>query len=315
MTLLFFKPIFKPRVWGGTKLATQFGRALPNDTPIGESWELVDRDEDQSILLNGPQTGISLRELLKQSGPEILGPKFKPGQPFPILIKWLDCRDTLSVQVHPKASVAGILGGQTKTENWYVVDRELDAKLYVGLKSGTQPEELAQAANTTAIESMINAIPTNVGDSFLIKSGMVHAIGAGHLILEIQENSDTTYRLYDWNRLGLDGKPRDLHLKEALQSIDYALPPVAQRKQDESPTILAQSDHFRITEYKLNPSDEPLKLCSSEGAQLLHLVKGALEDIRSRQNLATGDTALQVYASTTSLKAVEPSTLVVTDQF
>lgn len=315
MTLLFFKPIFKPRVWGGTKLATQFGRALPHDTPIGESWELVDRNEDQSILLNGPQAGISLRELLKQSGPKILGPRFKPGQPFPLLIKWLDCRDTLSVQVHPKASVAGILGGQTKTENWYVVDREQDAKLFVGLKSGIQPEELAQAANTTAIESMINAIPTKVGDSFLIKSGMVHAIGSGHLILEIQENSDTTYRLYDWNRLGLDGNPRDLHLKEALQSIDYALPPVAPRKQSEGPTILAQSEHFRITEYKLNPSDEPLELCSSEGAQLLHLVKGALEDIRSGQNLATGDTALQVYASTTSLKAVEPSTLVVTDQF
>ena len=315
MTLLFFKPIFKPRVWGGNRLATQFKRALPKDTPIGESWELVDRNEDQSILLNGPQAGMSLRELLKQSGPEILGPKFKPGQPFPLLIKWLDCRDTLSVQVHPKASVAETLGGQTKTENWYVVDRELDATLYVGLKSGTKPQDLIHAIEKNTVEAQVNTVTTKAGDSFLIESGMVHAIGAGHLILEVQQNSDTTYRLYDWGRVGLNGKPRDLHLKEALQSINYALPPVVQRKQGESPTILAQSDHFRITEYKLNPSDEPLELCSSEGAQLLHLVKGALEDSRSGQKLATGDTALQVYASTTSLKAAEPSTLLVTDQF
>ena len=315
MNLLFFKPILKTRVWGGNTLATQFRRALPKDTPIGESWELVDRNEDQSILLNGPQAGISLRELLKQSGKEILGPKFKPGQPFPLLIKWLDCQDTLSVQVHPKASVAGILGGQTKTENWYIVDREQDAKLYVGLKSGIQPEELAQAANTTAIESMINAIPTNVGDSFLIKSGMVHSIGAGHLILEIQENSDTTYRLYDWNRLGLDGNPRDLHLKEALQSIDYGLPPVTPCIHSDGATILAQSEHFRITEYKLNPSEAPLELNSSEGAKLLHLVKGSIEEANSSQKLAIGDTALQVYDKTLSLRSLKPSTLIVTDEF
>tara|TARA_B100001769_G_scaffold274640_1_gene273550 strand:- start:1556 stop:2503 length:948 start_codon:yes stop_codon:yes gene_type:complete len=315
MNLLFFKPILKTRVWGGNALATKFGRVLPKDTPIGESWELVDRDEDQSILVNGPHSGLSLRALLKQFGREILGPSFKPGQPFPLLIKWLDCQDTLSVQVHPKKNKAETPGSQPKTENWYVVDKQKDAKLYVGLKSGVQPEELAQAANTTAIESMINMIPTKVGDSFLIRSGMVHAIGAGHLILEIQENSDTTYRLYDWNRLGLDGNPRDLHLNEALQSIDYDLPAVAPCIESKGATILAKSEHFRITEYKLNPSDAPLELRSSEGAKLLHLVEGSIEDAHSDQKLIIGDTALQVYDKTLSLLAREPSTLIVTDEF
>lgn len=315
MELLFFKPLLKSRIWGGQKLASHFNRTLPANEKIGESWEIVDRPEDQSIVTNGSFAGMSLKALLNQYGAKILGPNYKEGNPFPILIKWLDCKETLSVQVHPNPNKDQNLQDEPKTENWYVVDHEQDAKIYLGLREGVTKADFTQALDENSIPTLLNTIETNKGDSFLIKSGVVHAIGAGHLILEVQQNSDTTYRVYDWNRNGLDGKPRALHRNESLKSIDFNNPKVAPERLQGASLILADTEYFRITAYEKSPEDVPLQLPSHESARIIHVIEGCLENTSTQQTVQAGDNVLQAFVSETKLKAVTPTRFLITDKF
>jgi mannose-6-phosphate isomerase len=221
MELMSFTPLYMERVWGGRGLELKLGRKLPEGKVIGESWELVDREGEQSIVAEGTHKGKTIRELLEGGAADILGPGREGSQPFPILIKWLDCQDRLSLQVHPPAAIAPILGGEPKTENWYIADCDEDASLIVGLKQGVTREQFTQALEDNKVAACVHRFPVKPGDSILVESGRIHAIDAGNLILEIQQNSDTTYRVYDWGRVGLDGAPRQLHLEESLQSIDF----------------------------------------------------------------------------------------------
>lgn len=210
------------RVWGGRELERVYGRQLPDATsPFGESWELVDRENEQSIVDEGPHAGTSLHELWANHREEIFGEGFDDQARFPILIKVLDARDDLSIQVHPPVDLATDLGGEPKTEMWFIADCDAGAKLYVGLKHGVTRADFEKAITDGAVADCIHAITPQPGDSIFIASGRLHAIGAGFLIHEIQQNSDTTYRVFDWNRLGLDGKPRQLHVAESLASIDF----------------------------------------------------------------------------------------------
>ncbi len=219
---LTFHPIFKERVWGGRRLAELYGKALPPKVPIGESWEISDRPGDTSVIANGPLAGKTVRWLMEHRGRELLGRETTPHETFPLLIKILDAQDDLSVQVHPPAHLAPKLGGAPKTEMWYVADARPGARIYAGLKRGVTREDFQkQLANGTVAEA-VHEIPAHKGDSLFLPSGRVHALGAGLVIFEIQQNSDTTYRVFDWNRLGLDGKPRALHLEESLASIDFS---------------------------------------------------------------------------------------------
>lgn len=218
---LTFQPIFKERVWGGRALERLYQKALPPKVPIGESWEISDRPGDASVIANGPLAGKNLRWLMENHQRELLGDAKSANGRFPLLIKILDAEEKLSLQVHPPAHKAAELGGEPKTEAWYIANAAPGAELYVGLKRGITRVEFEHKIQSGDVADCFHRVPVKVGDTMLLPSGRVHAIGAGLVIFEIQQNSDTTYRVFDWNRVGLDGKPRELHLEQSLASIDF----------------------------------------------------------------------------------------------
>jgi mannose-6-phosphate isomerase len=219
---LTFHPIFKERVWGGREIEKLYGKKLPAGKPIGESWEISDRPGDESVIANGPFAGKNLRWLMENHERELLGDaKPATGNRFPILCKILDAREKLSLQVHPPASKAAELKGEPKTEMWFIAAAAPGAELYVGLKRGVTRVEFEKKISDGTVAENFHRIPVHAGDVMFLPSGRVHAIGAGLVIFEIQQNSDTTYRVFDWNRVGLDGKPRELHVPQSLASIDF----------------------------------------------------------------------------------------------
>ncbi len=219
---LIFQPAFKERVWGGRELERLYGKKLPPGAAIGESWEISDRPGDASVIANGPLAGKTLRWLMENHAAEILGGA-KPAAAgrFPLLCKILDAREKLSLQVHPPASKAAELKGEPKTEMWFIADAAPDASLYVGLKRGVTRARFEKKIADGSVADCFHRIPVKAGDTMFLPSGRVHAIGHGLVIFEIQQNSDTTYRVFDWNRVGLDGKPRELHIAQSLASIDF----------------------------------------------------------------------------------------------
>ncbi len=246
---IIFKPIYMQRVWGGRELERQYGRSLPDAAPYGESWEVVDRENEQSVVQDGPHAGASLHELWTAQREEIFGEGLPESGRFPILIKVLDARDDLSIQVHPPADLAAGLGGEPKTEMWYIAAADPGAKLYVGLKDGSKKEDFERAIAEGTVASLVHAIEPRAGESIFIPSGRLHAIGAGFLIHEIQQNSDTTYRVFDWNRMGLDGKPRELHVEKSLASIDFG---DFEPGMDEARgSVIAECEYFRVEKLAL----------------------------------------------------------------
>ena len=251
MNPITFHPLYMQRVWGGRMLESNYGRQLPDDAPYGESWEIVDRDKEQSVVDEGEFSGTTLHELWTGRRSKIFGESLPDSDRFPLLIKVLDARDDLSIQVHPPAALAPAMGGEPKTEMWYIADCEPGAKLYAGLKAGVTRGEFETALSKGTVADVVHAIEPSPGESIFIPSGRLHAIGSGFLIHEIQQNSDTTYRVFDWNRMGLDGKPRTLHVEESLRSIDF---------DDSEPgmdvpsgTVLAECDYFRVEKLELAP--------------------------------------------------------------
>ena len=219
---LTFQPIFKERVWGGRRLQELYGKPLPTGVRIGESWEITDRPEGVSVITNGPLAGRSLRWLMENHGAELLGNGTAVAGRFPLLVKLLDARDVLSLQVHPPAAMAAALGGEPKSEMWYFTDTTSDACIHVGLRRGVTRGEFERRIRDGSVADCIHRIAVRRGDAMFLPSGRVHALGAGCVLVEIQQNSDTTYRVFDWNRTGLDGKPRELHIEQALASIDFS---------------------------------------------------------------------------------------------
>lgn len=215
---IVFTPIHQSRVWGGRRMQTLLGHTLPDETtPFGEAWSVSDRPEAQSAT----EGGVTLHELWSNHRAEVFGEGAPACERFPLLMKILDACDDLSIQVHPPASKAAALKGEPKTEMWFVAHADPEAKIYAGLKKGVTQADFEQALANGTVAEVVHVIHPRTGDCLFIPSGRVHAIGAGLLIYEIQQNSDTTYRVFDWNRVGLDGKPRALHVQESLESIDY----------------------------------------------------------------------------------------------
>ncbi len=219
---LSFHPVFKERVWGGRLLEQLYHKALPPGVPIGESWEISDRPGDVSSLAGGgPLYGRDLRWLMENCERDLLGDAKSANGRFPLLVKILDAQEKLSLQVHPPAHKATELGGEPKTEAWYIAHAAPGAELYVGLKRGVTRAGFEAKIKTGGVAECFHRVPVKAGDTMFLPSGRVHAIGAGLVIFEFQQNSDTTYRVFDWNRVGLDGKPRDLHVEQSLASVDF----------------------------------------------------------------------------------------------
>jgi mannose-6-phosphate isomerase len=218
---LTFHPIFMERVWGGRKLAELYGKRLPADLPIGESWEICDRPGAVSVIANGAHAGKDLHWAVREFGASLLGDASAPNGRFPLLIKLLDAQEKLSLQVHPPPAKAAELAGEPKTEVWYIAEAAPGATLYAGLKKGVTRGEFETRIRDGTVDECLHQVHVAQGDSMFLPSGRVHAIGAGLVICEVQQNSDTTYRVFDWNRVGLDGKPRSLHIRESLASIDF----------------------------------------------------------------------------------------------
>jgi mannose-6-phosphate isomerase len=260
------------RVWGGRTLQEVYGRELPDSQPYGESWEVTDRPDEQSLISEGPLAGTTLHDLWTQQREEIFGPGLR-GERFPLLIKILDARDDLSIQVHPPAEIAPNLGGEPKTEMWYIADAAPGAKLYIGLSDRVTKEQFEAAIAAGTVDQLVHAVEPEVGQSIFIPSGRLHAIGAGLLIYEIQQNSDTTYRVFDWNRVGLDGTPRDLHVSESMACIDFSDCEPGMDEPDGH--TLASCDYFAVDQLDLpegtalgNPDDDRFSIVTVVDGEL-----------------------------------------------
>jgi len=271
MSPISFIPLYMERVWGGRELANRLGRELPGTQPIGEAWEIVDREEAQSVVGNGPLKGKTLHDLWTNHRAEIFGARHaKAGARFPLLCKLLDARDRLSVQVHPPAAIAPQLGGEPKTEMWYFLSCDPGSRIYAGLVPGTTHGTFAAALADGTVESNLHVLPTHEGDSIFIPSGRLHAIGEGNLIVEIQQNSDTTYRVFDWNRVGLDGKPRELHVEQSMVSTDFS--DFAPTLSHQSCGVIAECAHFRVEKRKI---EGPTVLNAPGDFSIVTVVQGA----------------------------------------
>lgn len=313
---LTFVPRFKERVWGGRNLERLYGKALPADRVIGESWEISDRPGDESVVREGPLAGQTLAQVIAEFGSGIMGNISLLEGRFPLLVKLLDAQERLSLQVHPPASVAGKLGGDPKTEMWFLADCAEGADIFVGLRQGVTRERFEEALAKGQIADCFHRIPTSRGQAMFLPSGRVHAIGAGNVIFEIQQNSDTTYRVHDWDRAGLDGKPRELHIDASLASIDFSdvepsmvTAPMHPRGEGMKGRMLADSDPFCVEQYLL----ETGKTWETEpgGApRVLALVSGGLR-FRCGERVGTvsaGEFLLLPASIGADFVAVEPGT-------
>ena len=310
---LRFEPIYRHYLWGGDRLKTHFDRDLDSAIPHAESWEIVDHAEDQSTVQYGPLARRTLHQLVTDHSDAILGQSRQPSAKgpladrFPLLMKFLDAADNLSVQVHPDDTMAARLDPPElgKTEAWYVLATEPGGRIYAGLKPGVDREVLAQAVREGTCADCLHWFEPKPGDALLITAGTVHSLGAGVMVAEIQQASDVTFRLFDWNRVGPDGNPRPLHVEQALEAIDFDSGPLEPvHVEPASPgtaRLIVQCDYFSLSRCDLV---EPLKVGGDGCCHLLVVLDGAamVEGDPSGMPLSSGQTVL--------LPAALPSTTI-----
>jgi mannose-6-phosphate isomerase len=307
---LKFKPRFVEKIWGGRKFETVLNKKLPSTKPIGESWEIYDFPPgvvDNSSawvsaeVANGPLAGKTLHELVEEHGRALHGDVgLVGGKQFPILIKFLDAREDLSVQVHPTQAYADAHpGAHLKTEAWYVMQADPGSRILKDLQPGVTKEAFRKAIDDGTVESMIKAIPSKPGDCYFLPSGTVHALGAGILVAEVQTPSDTTFRVFDFNRLE-NGKPRKLHVDEAMAVIDFSGRPPAPQKRSHvasyftTVTRLVTSDFFTIEKVRFTegveepvPYDQPVVWMMLEGE-----CEVRVDGVKEPARLTPGETLL-----------------------
>lgn len=258
---MLLKPAFKDYIWGGTRLRDDFKKECDFDK-IAESWELSCHKDGASTIANGEYAGLTLSEYIEKCGKEVLGANCERFENFPVLIKLIDAKDNLSVQVHPDNEYAQRVEGEYgKTEMWYVVDADEGASLLYGFKKEISKEEFKSRIENNTLLEVTNSVPVKKGDVFFIRSGTLHAIGKGILIAEIQQNSNTTYRIYDYGRVGKDGKPRELHINKALDvtKLSPAVPyPETETIQKDGFTekLLSKCEYFTVYNLHINSSAE-----------------------------------------------------------
>jgi len=289
---LRFQPLFRRYLWGGRRLETMLGKSLGEGDDYAESWELVDHGADQSIVLSGPLAGLSLERLVAEHGDELFGRHVGLTQ-FPLLFKFLDCNRTLSVQVHPNDAQGALLDPPDlgKTETWVVLAADPGSKIYAGLRTDVTRDDLRQALEAGNCEECLHAFEPQVGDCIFIEAGTVHALGAGLVIAEIQQASDTTFRLFDWNRVGKDGQPRPLHIEQSLEVTNFERGPAAPQQPQETNQPgrerLVDCDKFILDRQTLASSQT---LGGDQRFHLLVVIEGAISV--GATELSLGETCL-----------------------
>ena len=296
---LSFKPIYAKRVWGGHLLECFLGDEV-EDEPIGEAWIISNHKNGMSYVSNGEYKGKSLAELIDEFGEKLLGKKIheKYGKNFPLLIKYIYAKDSLSVQVHPNDEYAYEHEGEAgKTEMWYILDAEEEATLIAGLEKGVTKEIFKESLSSGDPALLLAKSEVKKGDSIFIPAGRVHAIQAGLLILEIQQNSDTTYRMYDWGRVGLDGEPRELHIEKSLEVTDWIDFNPKIKDADDPNHILANCEYFTVE--KMNIKDE-VTVNTDDAFVIINVVEGNL--IINREDEVTEGQSRLIPAAKKSFK-------------
>lgn len=252
---LLFDPVYKDYIWSGSRLAKRYPRTVPGGR-CAESWEVADRPEGMSVVSNGPMAGAMLNELVARFGASLVG-HAAPKGPFPLLVKIIDAGEKLSVQVHPDDGNAHLTGGEAKTEMWYALDTAPKAAVYLGFNGTVTAQSFSSALASGSVEPLLKQHSLSPGDAIFVPGGTVHAIGAGCLLLEVQQNSNTTYRVYDWGRVDAKtGKPRDLHVDAAMKVIRWSAErpaPVRNVTPDGAglPRRIVRSKHFVFDRYDL----------------------------------------------------------------
>ncbi|MEM8857891.1 MAG: type I phosphomannose isomerase catalytic subunit [Chloroflexota bacterium] len=284
---LLFEPVLKDYIWGGRNLETRLGRQLPDDTIIAESWEIAAHKDGTAKVTNGVHSGKLLTQLLNELGLDLIGSKSKwalDRNLFPLLIKILDANRNLSVQVHPNDDYALENEGNElgKTEMWVVLHAEPDAEVILGVAEGTTPEKFEQAIADGALEPFMNRIPVQAGDHINVPAGSLHAILGGLLIAEIQQNSNTTYRVYDWNRVGHDGKPRPLHVNKAMDVTNFeqvaptrSAAHLISENNGIKREILNETQYFTVERVTLVEGAKFAGNCSGETFEIWGIIDGA----------------------------------------
>lgn len=268
---LRFQPICQERIWGGSGLRDEFGRELPGDK-IGESWEITCRAEAESRVAAGPLQGKALGELCALYGAALLGEKIAKGNTFPLLLKILDAQDVLSVQVHPDDNFALFHEASAgKSEVWYILKARPGAKIVYGLRPGVTQQDLMAALKRGDLAACLHEVAVRPGEVYPIPPGLVHALGKGIMVVELQQNSDLTYRVFDWNRVDQQGRARPLHIEKALQVIEFGLVPPGPLRPEGDGLIFA-NEYFSLAFHRV--TTEKTMLQNPEAFTLLTVVAG-----------------------------------------
>jgi len=294
---LLMQPSLHVKVWGGRRLETVLGKTLPSAEPYGEAWEV----HDTATVANGDLAGQTLGALVMRYDKDLLGVRNDPALGFPLLVKFLDAADWLSVQVHPNDQQAQQYDGEPrgKTEAWYVLAAEGERKLVYGMQPGTSRTDMADAIRENRLEPLLNYVTVGVGDTLFNSPGTVHALGPGLLIYEIQQSSDLTYRLYDWGRMGLDGKPRAMHIDKGTAVAITDSAPTVLRHTDEPNRLLVDCPYFTTTLTAISGTSAPIP--TGGVFHLLTVIDGALtvDDGRMNVEIGRGQSAVIPAALTT----------------
>lgn len=308
-----FQPLFRRYLWGGRRLHSVLNKSIGPGDDFAESWEIVDHGSDQSVVTNGPRAGQTLHELVETLGPRLLGdfwerrirgediPPTLRGR-FPLLLKFLDARLPLSVQVHPDDRKAAQLEPPDlgKTEAWYVMATGPHSRIYAGLKHGVDRQQMANAINSGATETTLHSFVPQAGDCVFVPAGTVHAIGSALLICEIQQASDTTFRVHDWNRVDATGKSRTLHVAQALDAIDFGRGPVEPKRVSDPLAVeepLVVCDKFNLSRRLIT---QPIRVGGDGRMRIIVVVNGSvsLEYEHATETLVLGQCVLLPAAMT-----------------
>ncbi len=276
---LRFRPILRRHIWGGRRLGSLLGKEIGPEDDYAESWEICDRGPEQTVLESGPLAGVSLGRLVAERGAELLG-RHHPKPRFPLLMKFLDATQPISVQVHPDDAQAALLNPPDlgKSEAWVVLSAEPGSTIYAGLRPGVDRKRLENAIRNGTCRELLHQFQPNLGDCVYLPAGTVHALGKGLMVAEIQQSSDVTYRLFDWNRLGPDGKLRPLHVQQGLEATDFDRGPIErqQPRATDRPGVnrLVECDKFILDRWQF---DSPQSAGGDQRAHIICVLEGSLQ--------------------------------------